>query len=214
MGILEEIEELYNCASSAMTTGDFGGAIETYKSIISKADEIKNMDSPPIDAPTLNRNLAICYYDLSWCNLKICGNKINESVHALIEAINLGFREQDAFQNLLYCMEIANKFMAARMQTLPNTGANKDFVRMHNIGFDLLKTPDPLGTPNRNWQGAVNGFLSALEINPESAASFHGLGLAYEGLRNNDENAIKAWFQVKNLDPEYNFEYRIKYILK
>jgi lipoprotein NlpI len=56
--------------------------------------------------------------------------------------------------------------------------------------------------------------MGALKIKPDSAASYHGLGLAFEGMNGNDDSAIQAWLKVHDLDPSYNFEVRIRFSLK
>lgn len=216
----DQIDQIYNRAGAAidrggaaMTSGDFKNGVKYYKEAIAELHKLEN--HPQIEDELIEENLANAYFDLSVCTIRICNNRVNETVHALIDAFRYGFRESGVFQNLLYCTNIVNINMFLRFKYIPDNQTNRDFALWHNAGYHLLTTPSPEArdTTVRYWKSASERFMGAIDRNPESAASFHGLGLAYGGMGNNDDQAFKAWLQVKRLDPDYNFEYLIKFRL-
>jgi hypothetical protein len=54
-------------------------------------------------------------------------------------------------------------------------------------------------------------FRLAITLHPEGAASYYGLGRAMFGL-GDTSGAIDAWLTVDRLDPNYDYQSRIKFI--
>ena len=210
MDALGEIKETWIRAQETMNRQEFEAAASLYKKALTMLHEVER---DPVYEPAkadIRSNLGNGYCDLSVCLLNACGTEINEAAHAITVALLYGCKTGALKSNLLYCMSMANRLMSARMVEAPDIAEREQFVRYHNNGYDLLKTPDPPGTAGRNWEGAVNSYRAALELLPESAGSCHGLGLAYEGLKRDDE-AIDAWLRVEVYDPGYAFGCRVKY---
>jgi tetratricopeptide (TPR) repeat protein len=144
--------------------------------------------------------------------LESCGSNVNSAVHALLSAIEHGNTENRVLQNILYSMSVVNAVMEARVAEAPSCVCRDELIRWHNQGYDLLKTSYPPGRSERNWEGATRSFEEALRIAPDCAASYHGLGLAYEGAKKEIE-AINAWRKVKELEPNYNFQQWVRFEL-
>lgn len=213
MDIINEVEKLWDKASNAFGEKRYDEGAKLYKDVIDLLTIILSKSPKEPGEVAIKQNLANAYLDMAHCMLIECDEKINPGAHALLSAIKYGCIEKQVFENLLYCMNITNKFMSAKIRNIANNPQNVELLKWQNQGYDLLKTPTPPGTPGRDWEGAARCYGEAIRIKPESAPSFHGLGLALKGLKM-DEEAIKAWIQVKVLEPEYNFEFRIKFQLE
>ena len=108
-------------------------------------------------------------------------------------------------QNLLYCMGMVNACLDGSGTTGPACANYAELRRLHNLGYDLLKTPYPQGSPGRNWSQAIRCLEDAVKLAPDCAPSYHLLGLAYEGAKQ-DAKALEAWWKVRQLD--YNFDFQ------
>ncbi len=215
MDPIQQIEEAWRASSHAMQVQDFPNAVKLYRETIVLLHDFESHLAPSCPSEMIQDvrlNLANAYCDLAVCLGKICGPKINDCVHAILRALRYGYTESLLPNNLLYCMNVANSFMSATKMRISDTPRNRELSENHNAGYYHLKTPFPPGTPGRNWEDAKRYYERAIEIMPDSATSYHGLGLALEGLKQ-DLPAIRAWIQVAQLDPNYNFEVRVIYEL-
>ncbi len=205
---LDEIVGVLNMGAEAMGNKEFERAIPLYREGINCLHEwVRDALDKGQPADDLMWNMGNAYCDLAGCLVEICGTDISECAHAITSALLCGCTSEALKPNLLWCMRTANLVMQARHMDPPNIDRQADFIRWQRQGYDLLKTPDPPGTGDRNWQGAANSYWEAIKLWPESAASYHGLGLALEGLKR-DEEAVEAWKKVKLLDFSYDFNFR------
>ena len=155
-----------------------------YKEVIELLHCMESDAPPDVILERIRANLGNAYCDLSSCLLHTCGIYVNRGAHAVISGIHYGCKDEISDNNLLYCMDMANGFMSARQVILQDSEQNREFALWHNQGYELLKKPDPEGTPGRDWVGAANSYRRAISLRPDSAPSYHGLGLAFEGQKN------------------------------
>ncbi len=213
----KDVAALFEQGSRAASERRFDVAVERYRASIARLKEIETAAqvSGRGDARTqhaLAAQLAGAHASYGQCCLELDGTRVNRAAHAFARAIALGHVDEGVKKNLLWCMQTATALMQAavcRSPAMPAVEAAR-YVRYHNEGYNLLKTPDPPGTPGRNWEGAVAMYREALRLAPNNAATQHGLGLALEGMKE-DEAAIEAWVEVDRLDPTFNFEMRTYY---
>lgn len=210
MNIIDESEQLFSHGRTAMLEGDFKQAVSSYNKAIQLFERIGANPPAGVSQLAVRTNMANAYCDLAACILETCGSNVNSAVHALLSAIEHGNTENGVLQNILYSMSVVNAVMEARVAEAPSCVRQDELIRWHNQGYDLLKTPYPPGRSERNWEGATRSFEEALRIAPDCAASYHGLGLAYEGAKKEIE-AINAWRKVKELEPNYNFQQRVRF---
>lgn len=208
MDIVDESEQLFSQARAAMINRDFEQASASYGLAIQLFHRISESPPPGISNRDVQTNLGNAYSDLAACILETCGSKVNPAVHALLSAIQYGNSDEGVLQNLLYSMSLVNAVMESRVAAPPLVHRQDEFIRWHNQGYDLLKSPYPPGTASRNWEGAIRCFEEALQIASDCAASYHGLGLACEGGKR-EVQAVNAWLKVKQLNPDFNFQQRV-----
>lgn len=206
-GLQDEVSGTWEQAVAAMQEGRFEQAADFYRHIIALLFFLKDRYE---ETPTaIKVNLANACADLAACLLETCGTNVNEAVHALLESINQGNREPKVMQNLLYCMGAVNAYLRASGTKAPECANKHELCRLHNLGYDLLKTPYPQGTPDRNWEEAIRCLEEAVQLAPDCAPSYHLLGLAYEGAKQ-DAKALEAWWKVRQLDYDFDFQTRLR----
>ena len=210
MDIIDESEQLSNRARTAMFAGNYEQAANLYQQAIQLFLRISADPPAGVSQLAVRTNIANAYSDLAACILETCGSNVNSAVHALLSAVEHGNTEDGVRQNILYSMSLVNAVMEARVAKAPSCVHQDALIRWHNQGYDLLKIPYPAGTSGRNWEAAIRSFEEALRVAPSCAVSYHGLGLAYEGARRESE-AINAWRKVKELEPNYNFQQRVRF---
>jgi len=210
MDIIDESEHLFSRGRAAMLEGNFNQAASSYDQAIQLFERIGANPPAGVSQLAVRANMANAYCDLAACILETCGSNVNPAVHALLSAVEHGNTGNGVLQNILYSMSLVNAVMEARVAEAPSCVRQDELIRWHNQGYDLLKTPYPAGTSGRKWEGAIRSFEKALRVAPGCAVSYHGLGLAYEGAKRESE-AINAWRKVKELEPNYNFQQRVKF---
>ena len=204
--VVERMKQVWQQASTAMQVRDFKRGAELYKQAIELLHGIEGNPPANISPDFIKQNLANGYCDLASCLLEF--SEVNSAVHALMEAMRYGNTGDEIKQNILYCLSQVNAFMEQGPASMESSGGDdKDFIRWHNEGYYLLKTPHPNG---RDWGAAIRCLNEALRIYPDSAPTHHLLGLAYEGSQQ-DIPAINAWLKVKMLQPTYDFTKRVKF---
>lgn len=233
MDQIADLESLWDLAKSAMTEGRFVDAAELYGQVIELLEGIESSCEPGMRAP-MKQNLANAHGDRAGCLLRTCGLEVSEAAHEYVQAVSLGSREKVVINNLLWCMAAVNANMKVKVIKLPNDDASREFGKWHNLGYDLLKSPQPQMAGNRDWQRAVQAFRNCVEfaghlgrnhalwqpLLPEYAAetaprvipvagSFHSLGLALEGSKAADIDAIRAWLEALDIQASYDFGVRI-----
>lgn len=202
--------------SRLLDNGEFQRAQALYPEIIAHfrhmlaiAETMPNAEQRAQMTQALASEICICYYNLGFCCSKIAPRDLNKQIYAYLNALQWDPVNEYPRTNLWSCMDTVNKFLSAR--TVPALAPSREvteWAKWHNLGYELLKTPYPPGTPDRNWQGAADAYVRALQVLPDRAESWHGLGLSYSGLGAQND-AIEAWLRAFELNPEHNFEFRL-----
>jgi tetratricopeptide (TPR) repeat protein len=156
---------------------------------------------------SLSNGMSSAYNNLGNCLLDIHEPNFNPAVHSYLTSLLWAHGNEYALDNVWYCLDLAAKFMKARQITLPHGSTNEGWVRCHNSGYDILKSP------NQNPARAIEAYQKALAINPKFPATLHGLGIAYSFADMKDE-AIRAWIETKKLEKDFNFEVRVVIAVK
>ena len=124
--------------------------------------------------------------------------KINKPTHAYLTAIQWDNSNHYAKNNILHCMDVVSAHLAAAMVRRKRTPQIEAWARNQNLGYDELK--------HRNLELAYRYYNNAINIFPNEAVSWHGLGLSL--CQNKTDEAIDCWMKVLELEPNYNFELR------
>ena len=169
--------------------------------------DIFNKHNQQILFQQVNSEISVTYCNLGFCLSEMNGQYINKQAHAFLVALQYDQYNEYAQNNVLYCLDMANSFYSAKYVNRKRTPQYEEWAKYQNIGYDLLKAPFPPGTSYRNWEGALYSYKRAIQVCPDEASSYHGLGLAYYGLGLNID-AINAWLKVIGLQPDYDFESR------
>lgn len=148
----------------------------------------------------ISNELSVSYNNLGNTLLEQLEPKINQPVHAYLAALKWNFHNQYAVDNIWYCLDIASKLMSSKIIQVPQTPTNIEWSEYHNLGYDLLKSP------NSNPTATIDAYKKALSILYHSG-TYHGLGIAFSNA-NIQSEAISAWFETYTIDPDYNFELR------
>lgn len=148
----------------------------------------------------ISNELSVSYNNLGNALLEQLEPKINQPVHAYLSALKWNSQNQYAVDNLWYCLGIASKLMAAAVARLPRTPMNTEWAKYHNLGYDLLKSPDS------DPRATIDAYKKTLSVQAHPA-TYHGLGIAFSNA-DMQSDAISAWMETFSLYPEYNFELR------
>jgi len=204
---IEKAESFHSEAINHFSTGSYEKAIAEYKSAISIYEKKLNEMLPESLELSMDikYKLSLAYLDLSMLYGKTKSEPHQKVISLIIKALTYNRNLPDAIQNLLYYIGYVNAFLKARRKIENNL---QHIAKLYNAAYDLLKTPYPLGTAGRNWEGAINLLKEVERIAPDLPYTHHLLGLAYEGCKM-DELAIDEWMNVYVLDPNFDFETRV-----
>jgi len=219
-GIVQTLANLssenHSAANKYYSNQQYNEAIQKYKKAINYYTEILNIDKSIEELPMklkdiIKGNLARAFLDKGSCHLEVKGVPINIAIIYFIKALLLVPDLNDAKKNLLYSMNFVNSFL--KTKSLSTTlSSKKQYIDLHNQGYDLLKTPLSTNPSERRWDEAIDKLTAAIEIESNQAFTYHLLGLAYEG-KKMDEKAIESWIKVYNIDKNFNFEERVVFKL-
>lgn len=223
-----EIDQLWQQAQAAYERKDFQSAEKLWIQILGFLEPMLPSNPPEYPGEVLQETLAHAFFNRSVGRIETCGANINPAVHDLILATIHGNGYPPARQNILAAISMTRNYMQAKIVKLPDEGQFREIAKWHNEGFRILKTPVN-NSPDRDWNGALICFQNVLQIDQNWVPTLHLVGMTFEGwadkLRKTDITdkrladriaeyetfAINSWIQVKAIDNNFDFEYRMKF---
>jgi len=203
--LISEVGPYFNTASMFSSQRRFPEAIDKYKDVIKRLHELEvycqySDKTQPNLIENINQNLYHAYVDIGNCYIDLDQPNFGEASRSFLNSLVYG-REPATIGNLLYCMGQINEFISEKVMTVKQGELTKQFISLHNEGYDLFKSD--------SISEAANILHEAIKINSNFAPTYHLLGLIFEKMQE-DDLAVKSWLKVLELEYDFDFETIIK----